>query len=138
MNNEDCIFCKITAGEIPSYNVYETNETLAFLDIHPVVYGHTLVIPKTHATNIFDITPESWADVAESVRIVASAVESALDAHGINIMMNNREHAGQVVDHPHVHIIPRFKGDGLTQWPHGTYQEGEAASVQEKIRIGLK
>ena len=134
---KDCIFCKIVTGEIPSYKVYETDETIAFLDIHPVVHGHVLVIPKTHATNIFDITPESWAAVAESVRVVASAVERSLDAHGVNIMMNNREHAGQVVDHPHMHIIPRFKGDGLTQWPHGAYKDGAAEMLKQKISIVL-
>jgi histidine triad (HIT) family protein len=133
----DCIFCKITRGELPSYKVYEDDNTLAFLDIHPVSPGHVLVIPKDHATNIFEISPESWAHVQETARKVAIALEKATDADGVNLMMNNREHAGQVVDHAHVHLIPRFKGDGLKLWPHKEYKEGEANSVAEKIRSVL-
>lgn len=134
---KDCIFCKIVRGDIPSYKVYETAETLAFLDIHPVAKGHTLVIPKNHSRNIMDISAADWSHVAETVRVVAIGLEQALEADGVNLMMNNREHAGQVVDHPHVHIIPRFKGDDLKQWPHGSYAEGEADIVKEKIRSAL-
>ena len=129
----DCIFCKIVAGELSSHKVYEDDETLAFLDIHPVQPGHTLVVPKRHAKNIFEISPENWASVAETVRRVAIALERGTGAHGVNIMMNNREYAGQVVEHAHVHLIPRFKGDGLTLWPHGTYKEGEAEEMKRKI-----
>lgn len=137
MNDKDCIFCKIVRGEILSFKVYEDGDTLAFLDIHPVAPGHTLVVPKVHATNIFDITSESWAAVAETTRKVAIAIEGALESDGVNLMMNNREHAGQIVEHPHMHLIPRFKGDGLKLWPHGAYKEGEAEGVKEKIRGAL-
>jgi histidine triad (HIT) family protein len=129
----DCIFCKIISGEFPSYKIYETDETLCFLDIHPVAKGHALVVPKKHSHNIFDVASDDWAHVTETVRIVAIALEKALEADGVNLMMNNREHAGQVVFHPHIHLIPRFKGDGLTLWPHGSYAEGEAEIVKEKI-----
>lgn len=134
MNDKDCIFCKIVRGEVPSFTVYEDDATLAFLDIHPVASGHTLVVPKTHATNLFDISPESWGAVAETTRKVAIALERALVADGVNLMMNNREHAGQIVEHPHMHLIPRFKGDGLKLWPHGAYKEGEAESLAQKIQ----
>jgi len=133
----NCIFCNIVRGKVPSFKVYEDDDTLAFLDIHPVVHGHTLVVPKAHATNIFDISPESWAAVSETTRKVAIALERALSADGVNLMMNNREHAGQIVEHAHMHLIPRFKGDGLKLWPHGAYREGEAETVQEKIRGAL-
>lgn len=136
---KDCVFCKIVAGDLPSYKIYEDDATLAFLDIHPVAPGHTLVIPKaTNCSNIFDITAEDWAATCESARKVAIALERALEVDGINVMMNNREHAGQVVDHPHIHLIPRFKSDGLKLWPHGSYKEGEAESVQEKTRSKLQ
>lgn len=128
-----CIFCKIVAGEIPSFKVYEDEHTLAFLDIHPVAKGHTLVVPKVHSTNIFDIEATSWSHVAETVRVVAKKMETALDFGGVNLVMNNRDIAGQVIDHPHVHLIPRFTGDGLRQWPHGKYDEGEAAGIAERI-----
>jgi histidine triad (HIT) family protein len=134
----DCIFCKIVSGDIPSYKVYETDKTLAILDINPVAKGHVLVIPKgSDSSNIFDISAAEWAAVMETVRIVAIALEKALDADGVNLIMNNREHAGQVIFHPHVHLVPRFKGDGLKHWPPGKYVQGEAVAVKEKIRSVL-
>lgn len=122
---------------MPSFKIYEDEATVAFLDIHPVNPGHTLVIPKEHAINIFDISAESWSSVQETVRKVANALEKAVEADGVNLMMNNREHAGQVVPHAHVHLIPRFKSDGLKLWPHKEYKEGEASSLAEKIRAAL-
>ena len=132
---ENCIFCKIIKGEIPSYKIYEDADTLAFLDIHPVNPGHTLVIPKKHSYNILDIDSKDWAAVAEAVRKVSRTLHDALSADGINLQMNNREHAGQLVDHPHVHIIPRYKNDGLRHWPGKSYQPGEAEEIVKKIKI---
>lgn len=134
----ECIFCMIARGELPAFKVHETDTVLAFLDIHPVNPGHTLVIPKQHSTNIFDVAPEDWAAVAEGARAVAVAIEKGLAPDGVNLMMNNREHAGQVIDHPHIHVIPRFKGDGLTLWKHGEYKEGEAESIKEKIAHAVR
>ena len=133
----DCIFCKIIRGELPSYKVYEDEKTIAFLDIKPVNAGHTMVVPKAHSHNIFDISPEDWEATTEVVRKLAIAIEKGLKADGVNIAMNNREHAGQVVDHPHVHIIPRFKGDGLKLMPQRSYETGEAETSAEKIREAL-
>ena len=133
-----CIFCKIVSGDIPSYKVYETNETFAFLDINPIAKGHTLVIPKsTDCANIFDISSHDWSAVMETARLVAKALERSLEADGVNLMMNTREHAGQVIFHPHVHLIPRFKGDGLRHWPPGSYGQGEVVLMQERIRAAL-
>ncbi len=133
----DCIFCKIVRGELPSFKVHEDDKTIAFLDINPVHAGHTLVVPKNHSQNIFDIAAEDWAAVAEIVRKLSIAIEKGVQADGVNIAMNNREHAGQVVHHPHVHIIPRFKGDGLKLMPQRKYKKGEAESTLEKIRAAL-
>lgn len=133
----DCIFCKIVSGELPSFKVYEDDAVLAFLDIRPVNPGHTLVVPKRHSQNIFDVPSEDWAAVTNIVRTVAHAVEKAVGADGININMNNREHAGQVVDHLHVHIIPRFKDDGFKLWHQSSYKDGETEKVREKIRAQL-
>lgn len=132
-----CIFCKIIRGELPSYKVCEDEKTLAFLDIHPVNAGHTLVVPKKHSHNIFDIASEDWAAVSEIVRKLSIAIEKGVAADGVNIAMNNREHAGQVVDHPHVHIIPRFKGDGLKLMPQREYASDEADETLKKIRNAL-
>ena len=133
----ECLFCKIVRGEIPSFKVYEDEKTLAFLDIRPVNPGHTLVVPKKHAENIFDIPPDDWTAVAEATRVLAIAIEKAVSADGVNLAMNNREHAGQLVPHAHVHIIPRKKGDGLELWPQRPYPEGEAEDVAEKIKSNL-
>src|SRR3989338_11493803 len=134
----DCIFCKIIKGELPSFKVYEDDVTLAFLDIRPVNPGHTLIVPKRHSKNLFDVPSEDWVAVAKVVRDLAHVVEKAVAADGINININNREHSGQVVDHAHVHIIPRFKGDGFKLWTQRQYKEGEAESTLEKIRASVK
>ncbi len=133
----DCIFCKIVAGELPSFKVYEDADTLALLTIQPVNPGHTLVIPKKHEKNIFEATPEVWSKVQETVRKVAVAIEKGMNADGVNLMMNNREHAGQVVDHVHIHLIPRYKGDGLSLWPHKPLDMKEGPAIAEKIHAAL-
>ena len=107
---------------------------MAFLDINPVNPGHTLVVPKAHSHNIFDIAQEDWAATAEVARIISIAIEKGLAADGVNIAMNNREHAGQVIPHPHIHVIPRFKGDGIKLMPQRKYLDNEAEPVAEKIR----
>ncbi len=134
----NCIFCKIVGGEIPSYKIYEDKDTFAFLDIHPVNPGHTLVIPKAHSYNILDIDPKDWLAVSDTVRKISRILHDAIQADGINLQMNNREHAGQVVDHPHVHVIPRYKGDGLPHWPGKTYKAGEAEELLKKIQAVMK
>jgi histidine triad (HIT) family protein len=135
MNN--CIFCKIIAGQIPAHKLYENDLVLAFLDINPINPGHTLVVPKKHSTNILDIEPRDWAAVAEVARKMAKVLHDALGADGINLGMNNREHAGQVVDHPHVHVMPRHKGDGFALWHGHPYKKGEAEIVAAKIKGAL-
>ena len=135
---DDCLFCKIGARDIPASIIFENETSVAFLDIRPVNPGHTLVIPKAHATNIFDIDSESWSAVAETARRAAIAITQALNADGVNFVMNNREYAGQAINHPHMHVIPRFKNDGLKLWPHKSYSEGEEKVVAEKIRAALK
>jgi histidine triad (HIT) family protein len=132
-----CIFCRIASGELPSTKVYEDEQTLAFLDITPINPGHTLVIPKKHATDVFEIEEDEWVAIMKTARKVAHALEKALGAHGVNVDTNNREAAGQVVFHSHVHVIPRFEGDGFTHWKGKSYAEGEAAKVSDKIRAAL-
>ncbi len=134
---EDTIFAKIIRREIPAEIVYEDEKTLAFLDIHPNNVGHTLVIPKAPARNIFDIDTETLAAVMETVRKVAPAVRDAVGAAGVNINSNHEAPAGQVVFHLHMHIIPRFPDDGYTFWPHKEYAPGEAEEVAQKIRAKL-
>lgn len=134
----DCLFCKIIAGEIPAQKVYENDTVLAFLDIHPVNIGHTLVIPKTHHTNLYETPDETLAQVMTVVKKISVVIKSSLNADGINIEMNNDPVAGQIIFHTHIHIIPRFDGDGFKHW-HGVrdYNDFEMTRVQEKIKTNL-
>lgn len=130
----DCLFCKIVVGEIPSEKIYEDEATLAFLDIHPVNRGHTLVIPKIHAENIYDIPRDDFCNLMETVRRLAPIVKNALNAEGINIGMNNDGAAGQLVFHAHIHIIPRFGYDEHHHWHWTPYQDGEMEHIGEVLR----
>ena len=107
----DCIFCKIVAGDIPASKVYEDDHFLAFLDISQVTPGHTLVIPKKHARNLLEMTPDETADLFNVVSRVTKKVESATQPQGMNIISNMEEIAGQSVFHTHVHILPRYSQD---------------------------
>ena len=104
----DCIFCKIVAGEIPVSKVYEDDHFLAFLDISQVTPGHTLVIPKKHARNLLEMTPDETADLFNIVSRVTKKVEGATQPQAMNIISNMEEIAGQSVFHTHVHILPRY------------------------------
>lgn len=133
----DCIFCKIIRGDIPAHKVYEDADTLAFLDIKPNNPGHTLVIPKVHSQNLYDMSDHSLAAVMRTAQKVAVAIKKAVGADGINLAMNNESAAGQVVLHPHVHVIPRFAEDGYRHWPQKQYKEGEAEVIAAKIKAAL-
>jgi len=132
---ESCLFCKIVAREIPSTIVYEDDAVFAFLDIHPVNIGHVLIVPKAHHANLYETPDETIAHMMVVAKKHSIAVKSALNADGINIEMNNDGPAGQIIFHTHLHIIPRFEGDGFTHW-HGAreYNEGEADEVALKIQ----
>jgi len=136
MNEETCIFCKIVKGEIPCYKIYEDDKFLAFLDIHPVNIGHSLVIPKDHYINIYDTTSELMSGAIKIAKELATGLRDKLGAEGVNIHMNNEKPAGQLVPHTHIHVIPRYNNDGFTHW-HGArgYNPGEAEEVVEKIHL---
>ena len=134
---EDCIFCKIIAGELPSEKIYEDTETLAFLDIRPVNAGHILVVSKAHYRNIFDIPEPLWLAMMKTTHHLAPIIKDATGAGGINISMNNERPAHQLVFHAHVHVIPRFEGDPHKAWPGKEYKEGEKSAVAEKIKSAL-
>ena len=134
---EDTVFMKIIRREIPAEIVYEDDDTIAFLDREPNNPGHTLVVPKTFARNVFDSDEVVWQAVMRTVRKIAPAVKDAVGAAGVNINSNHEAGAGQSVFHLHVHIIPRFTDDGYTFWPKKSYAEGEREAVGARIRAAL-
>jgi histidine triad (HIT) family protein len=114
----DCIFCKIVKNEIPSVRVYEDDRVLAFMDINPINDGHLLIIPKAHAATVHEIGEADFLAVMSATHKLAAAVRKALNPDGINLLQLNGKAANQVVPHLHVHIVPRWLGDGVTvsQW----------------------
>ena len=129
----DCIFCKIIKGEIPSHKVYEDKKVFAFLDINPVNIGHVLVVPKNHSLDLSEMTDQDIKDVFLAAKKIADAVMKGTGAAGFNLGMNNKKAAGQLVMHSHLHIIPRFEGDGLKHWPGKKYAESEAERIRADI-----
>ena len=99
----------------------------------PVNKGHTLVIPKEHGDNVLDISEDSFKEIMSVARKIAKAVIKAVGANGFNIHINNGEVAGQVVKHAHIHVIPRFDGDGLKLWQGGMYKGTEAEQIKQDI-----
>lgn len=130
----NCVFCAIAAGEIPSFKVYEDDLVLAYLDINPFSKGHTLVIPKEHSSGLTDTSDETLAALIARVKKVASHLKSALPCDGFNILQNNGEAAGQTVMHIHFHIVPRYGKEEISFVSH----EGDMAELRtlaEKIRV---
>lgn len=134
----DCVFCKIVAGEIPCYKVYEDDDFLAFLDMYPVNNGHTLVIPKKHYDNIFELPENVASKYFVVVKKIAEIVKKIMNADGINIGMNNLPAAGQVVFHSHIHVIPRFKNDGLNHWGNKEVDPLEMQRIANEMNNFLK
>ena len=130
---ESCIFCKIIKGEIPCNKIYEDDKVLAFLDIRPINEGHTLVVPKHHCKDIFEASPGELKDMISVAKDLSEKIMDAVDADGINIGINNKPAAGQVVMHTHLHIIPRFSNDGHRHWPGKEVSKEELDKTAEKI-----
>ncbi len=136
---DDCIFCKIIAGGVPSQKVYENELILAILDINPIAPGHTLVLPKTHVEMFTDLRPDILGELAIRAQQVARGVARATNAQGFNLLMNNHKCSGQAIPHAHWHIIPRKTDDGVRfNWQPTQYPEGEAARIATNIREALK
>ena len=138
MSVQECIFCKIIAGQIPCTKLYENEHVLAFLDIGPVSEGHTLIVPKKHTSHVDQTDPLTMAEIAKVIPMLAGSVKEAMGADGYNVLCNNGSSAGQVVEHVHVHIIPRKTDDGVfRQWPSFQYPAGKADEIAEKIRKNI-
>ncbi|WP_212822680.1 HIT family protein [Polymorphospora rubra] len=133
-----CVFCRIVAGSVPSFQVVEEAAGVAFLDARPVFPGHVLVVPRPHLETLADLPDADLGDYFALVRRVAVAVESGLGAGGTFVAMNNR--VSQSVPHLHTHVVPRTKGDGLRGffWPRTRYaDDGEAATYAARIAAAV-
>ena len=134
----ECIFCKIVRGEIRCAEVYSDDSILAFLDIAPISKGHTLIIPKEHYENLFDMPEELGNHFLKVMKIVGSAIMKTTGATGINVVMNNYSSAGQVVPHAHWHLVPRIEGDGLFRLKQNKYDSDEdMATLASKIKENI-
>jgi histidine triad (HIT) family protein len=131
------IFAKILRGDIPCVKIYEDDKTFAFLDVMPQAEGHTLVLPKEAAENIFDLSPESAAAMITTVQKVAKAVKAATGASGLMLMQLNGKAAGQSVFHIHMHIIPRQHGIDLAFHERNMVAAAELEPIAAKIRAAL-
>lgn len=138
IKNESCIFCKIISGEIPAEKIYEDEDFLAFLDIIPINAGHTLLIPKNHYENIFEMPDDILKKISLKLRDLGAKVKEGMNAGGLNIGMNNSPAAGQIVPHAHFHLIPRYLKDGHKHWEGRKYKDGEMAKVAEEIKDKIK
>ena len=110
MSDEECLFCKIIDGQIPSYKIYENDSVLAFLDIFPFSYGHTIVIPKKHYYNFLDMPEDDMGDFFKELKKISLLIKKKLKIDGFKLVQNNFPAAGQVIPHLHFHIIPRMNG----------------------------
>jgi histidine triad (HIT) family protein len=130
----NCIFCKIIAKEIPNYTVYETDEVLAFLDIFPCSKGHAVVIPKRHAERMTELSVAEQAALMHGVSEVMKKIDVVLKPAGMNVGWNDRAAAGQAVPHVHVHIIPRYEGDGGGSM-HSIVKNKDAGEVKSVAQL---
>ncbi len=130
----ECVFCKIINKEIPAYIVYEDDVAIAFLDINPVSEGHLLVVPKKHVSRLTELSEEEAAEFIKRVQKIAKLVEEKL-SKDYNIIINQGEKAGQVIQHLHVHIIPRYGKEQLFLWVTHKLTEEEAKRVLEKLKL---
>ncbi|MBQ7657951.1 MAG: HIT family protein [Butyrivibrio sp.] len=131
---ENCIFCKIAAGEIPSNTIYEDDSFRVILDLGPATKGHALVLPKNHYADLYEIPEDVLAEAAKVAKKVAGTMKEKLSCDGLNLVQNNGEAAGQTVMHFHLHIIPRYKDDGQhILWKPTSPSPEELTAIKDTI-----
>jgi histidine triad (HIT) family protein len=135
---DDCIFCKIIAGKIPAEVVYENDHAVCILDIHPIHYGHTLIIPRVHCRDFLELPPETYTCVLKAARAVSQALVDSLHLEGYNLFSNNGYVAGQSVFHFHFHVTPRYANDNIKfVLKLKEYANGEIRRTADLIRQSL-
>ena len=134
----DCIFCKIIAGEIPSFKIYEDSETFAFMDINPANEGHALVIPREHARDVYSVSDAAIAATVKTAKRIATAVDKTLNPEGLNLLQCNGPAAAQSVMHFHMHVLPRRDGDDLKlNWGLEAGDMDAIGQLAQRIRDNL-
>lgn len=135
MKKDDCIFCKIAAGEIPSRKIYEDEDVIVIMDLNPTSKGHSLIIPKEHYTDIYDIDENVAAKIMKTAKKLAIQMTEALGCDGFNLLQNNGAAAGQTMFHFHLHLIPRYKDadNNMLKFTSVNLTEEEMDAVREQI-----
>lgn len=134
----DCIFCKIAKGEVPCDKIYEDAEVMAFLDIKPINPGHTLIIPKKHFNNLLDVDDKILSKMMSITKKLSKKLMLITKADGFNVGINNFGVAGQIVNHLHIHIIPRFNRDGYKSWERKEIiPKNKIQEISNKIKNSL-
>lgn len=134
MRDENCIFCKIANGEIPSKAIYEDEDFKVILDLGPATKGHALILPKVHAANLFELPEETAAKAMVLAKKLGKQMTENLKADGLNLVQNNGEAAGQTVHHFHLHLIPRYENDGQhILWNPGEVSQEELEEIKNTI-----
>lgn len=131
---DNCIFCKIAAGEIPSKAIYEDDDFRVILDLGPATKGHALILPKVHAANLYELDDAVAAKVLVVAKKVALTMKEKLNCDGLNLVQNNGAVAGQTVNHFHLHLIPRYENDGQKiLWKPGQPTQDELEAIRKQI-----
>ncbi len=132
---DNCIFCRIISGELPSRILYEDEETMAFMDVAGDVDGHVLVVPKKHVKNILDCDEKTLFAVMRTVKKLSNHFSEDCGYDGVNLLNASDESAGQSVPHFHVHIIPRKRNDGINTWPHLDGAKRDIDEVFQELKL---
>ena len=134
MKKDDCIFCKLANGDIPTNSIYEDDRFNVILDNGPATKGHALILPKDHADNLFELPEDTAAEAMKLAKKLGKEIVDKLGAQGLNLVQNNGAVAGQTVNHFHLHLIPRYDGDGQSiLWKPTSPSSEELASVKEAL-----
>ena len=137
MKDDNCIFCKLASGEIPSATIYEDADFRVILDLSPASKGHALIIPKEHYRNLYDLDDELAAKALVLAKKMICKMKDILGCDGYNIVQNNEEPAGQTVFHFHMHLIPRYKNaknNDILLWSHEAFSEKEMSEIRDSLQ----
>ena len=136
MKDQNCIFCKLANGEIPTNKIYEDDDFTVIMDASPATKGHSLILPKEHYANLYEIPDEIAAKVFPLAKKLVSHMTEVLKCDGFNVLQNNGETAGQTVFHFHMHLIPRYEGkEQILTWSHETFTDEEMKEICNSLKV---